>query len=845
MACILLLSNCSPNKRSCSLLIFQIIQQNLRGVEFMKTTIFTSRLARLVLAGLVLYQPFVTLQAATITVCDSGCDQAGVQAAIDVANPGDTVQLDSGIYHVNLNIDKNVILQGQGAGQTLLDGSRIGYVVFINQSGIVELNNLTIQNGTTPADSGTGGGIYNRGKLKIAKCIIKDNAATKYTGGGGGILNEGDLNIQYTTLSENTARYTGGAISNYGNLNIQHTIISGNTSTVGAGTAIANTGGNVQITYSAIVNNLSQSSLQSIAVLNNAPPGSNLGIFQSTISENGGTAIVNSDKGNVLLSSTTIKNDTVPYPTLIFKNGGVLRILNSIVVSPSGTPNCDTEASSVALIDSKGGNVASDASCQLNDPTDQQNNTHINLGPLQVNAPGTIPTHALLLGSAAIDTLIGTTGLHTCAANLLIDDQRGVSRPQGAGCDSGAYELRIPMARDDNYVAVQGQTFVQQTNLLANDDSPEGLKLTLSSASGVAHGAFFQAFTAGGFQYKPTQDFIGQDSFTYTVSDGVHTSEAATVTINVQPANHPPIALNDSYIGFAGQDLKILPINGVLGNDSDPDGNPLSVVSDFPPEQGTLDMGGDGSFTYTPNPGFTGTDTFTYKASDGQAYSYVATVTIKVKPYLSTITIVEDVQPDSPANFKFTGDLGKFVLDNPATDDGDVYGNSKTFDVQPGTYSISQIKAAGWFTGSSSCNPVANTIADSSLNNIQVTINGGENITCTFVNQRPGRLSVKAFNDLNRNQRRNVGEPWLANWEIQLYVYSPSETPLTQWTNATGQAVFGNLKSGNYTVCEVLQPNWNNLTPLGLDLIFGAPCYPVQVKPGQTTSVLFGNTSVL
>lgn len=224
--------------------------------------------------------------------------------------------------------------------------------------------------------------------------------------------------------------------------------------------------------------------------------------------------------------------------------------------------------------------------------------------------------------------------------------------------------------------------------------------------------------------------------------------------------------------------------------------------------------------------------------------SGIATVTIDVKPYLSTITIIEDAQPDSPANFKFTGDLGKFVLDNPATDDGDVYGNSKTFNVKPGTYTISQIKAAGWFTGSISCNPVANTIADLNLNNIQVTVNGGENITCTFVNQRPGRLSVKVFNDLNRNQRRNVGEPWLANWEIQLYVYSPSETPLSQWTNATGQAVFSNLKPGNYTVCEVLQPNWNNLTPLGLDLIFGAPCYPIQVKPGQTTSVLFGNTSV-
>ena len=69
---------------------------------------------------------------------------------------------------------------------------------------------------------------------------------------------------------------------------------------------------------------------------------------------------------------------------------------------------------------------------------------------------------------------------------------------------------------------------------------------------------------------------------------------------------------------------------GVLGNDSDPDGDPLAAILRTPPGHGTVNLASDGSFVYTPEADWSGTDTFAYRSFDGQAYSSPATVTIQV-----------------------------------------------------------------------------------------------------------------------------------------------------------------------------------------------------------------------
>src|SRR5262249_30329349 len=95
--------------------------------------------------------------------------------------------------------------------------------------------------------------------------------------------------------------------------------------------------------------------------------------------------------------------------------------------------------------------------------------------------------------------------------------------------------------------------------------------------------------------------------------------------------NDAPVARNDSYVTSAGTVLSVA-APGVLSNDSDVEGDSLVTRLVSGPVNGSLTLNADGSFTYTPNAGFSGTDTFTYRASDGNGVSNVATVTLVVNP---------------------------------------------------------------------------------------------------------------------------------------------------------------------------------------------------------------------
>jgi len=104
---------------------------------------------------------------------------------------------------------------------------------------------------------------------------------------------------------------------------------------------------------------------------------------------------------------------------------------------------------------------------------------------------------------------------------------------------------------------------------------------------------------------------------------------SATRTVNVAGNNNPPVAQNDEY--NTQQDTQLV-INapGVLGNDNDPDGDPMSAVLVGNVSNGTLILASNGAFTYDPNPGFTGQDSFTYRAADAGSESNLATVNIGV-----------------------------------------------------------------------------------------------------------------------------------------------------------------------------------------------------------------------
>ena len=135
--------------------------------------------------------------------------------------------------------------------------------------------------------------------------------------------------------------------------------------------------------------------------------------------------------------------------------------------------------------------------------------------------------------------------------------------------------------------------------------------------------------TNGTFTYTPAAGFYGTDSFTYDDSDGLLISDVATVTIAV--TDSAPLAANNAYSMTSGGTLsETTTPTGVLGNDIDADGDTLTAILVTNVQHGTLSLAGNGTFTYTPAPGYYGTDSFTYEANDGAEMSNIATAVFDV-----------------------------------------------------------------------------------------------------------------------------------------------------------------------------------------------------------------------
>lgn len=165
--------------------------------------------------------------------------------------------------------------------------------------------------------------------------------------------------------------------------------------------------------------------------------------------------------------------------------------------------------------------------------------------------------------------------------------------------------------------------------VLANDSDPDDNPLSAVLVDSTDHGTL-NLNLDGSFVYQPSANFVGTDTFTYRASDGALFSNTVTVTIEVNPIDDAPLAVDDEYLIDDLGSLSVPAAEGVLANDSDPDGDSLSAVLVDGPAHGSLDLDADGSFTYVPEVGFVGQDTFTYRAVAGDRESNVATVRINV-----------------------------------------------------------------------------------------------------------------------------------------------------------------------------------------------------------------------
>jgi Bacterial Ig domain/FG-GAP repeat len=190
-----------------------------------------------------------------------------------------------------------------------------------------------------------------------------------------------------------------------------------------------------------------------------------------------------------------------------------------------------------------------------------------------------------------------------------------------------------PVAEDDAYTTPEDALLQVPAALgvLANDIDPHGYPLTAVLDAGPSHGAL-DLHADGSFTYTPTAGFAGLDTFSYHANDGQADSNVAAVEIIV---NGAPVAAHDVY-GTLEDTPLVVAEPGVLLNDTDMEGDPLTAVLDAAPLHGALDLHAGGSFVYTPTANFAGLDIFTYHANDGQSSSNMALVTL-------IITAVNDI----------------------------------------------------------------------------------------------------------------------------------------------------------------------------------------------------------
>jgi len=161
---------------------------------------------------------------------------------------------------------------------------------------------------------------------------------------------------------------------------------------------------------------------------------------------------------------------------------------------------------------------------------------------------------------------------------------------------------------------------------------PDGQSISFTNISNPTHGSI--SGTGANITYTPDSNYFGPDSFTFKSYDGYSYSPAATITLTVNAVNDAPSANNDAY-STSEDTLLTVPANGVLANDSDVEGTTLTTTLVSAPTHGSLTLNADGSLTYQPAPNYTGSDSFTYRASDGLLSSNEATVEL-------TMTSVND-----------------------------------------------------------------------------------------------------------------------------------------------------------------------------------------------------------
>jgi hypothetical protein len=365
---------------------------------------------------------------------------------------GLTITLDPG---VQLTLERNVTIDASAlADRVAIDADIMGRVLWVNSGVTATLNHLMIAHGNPAGD---GGGIYNQGNLTVINTVLYNNLSGNF---GGGIYNTGTLAVIDSRLDSNSATKFGGGIFNYGgSVTVTNSIVEESGAGDGGGGMYNAASGTLTVINSTLSQNTAGSGggIRSEFGTVTTVTGSMLIMNNTTDPLGSGGGLFNSPGGTMTVANSTLAGNTanqwgggiINYGTLTLKNstlsgnsahenaqggltnmesGARLHLFNTIIANSASGWDCGNENGGV--ISTNTNNLVEDGTCAASLSGDPM------LGGLADNG-GPTWTMALLEGSPAIDAGDDAT---CAAAPVSGKDQRGVTRPQGAHCDIGAYE---------------------------------------------------------------------------------------------------------------------------------------------------------------------------------------------------------------------------------------------------------------------------------------------------------------------------------------------------------------------------------------------------------------------
>ncbi|HWW76037.1 MAG TPA: Ig-like domain-containing protein, partial [Pyrinomonadaceae bacterium] len=264
-------------------------------------------------------------------------------------------------------------------------------------------------------------------------------------------------------------------------------------------------------------------------------------------------------------------------------------------------------------------------------------------------------------------TLSGTMPnlVYTPARDYNGPDSFGFKATDGsADSNDAAVQINVRAVNDAPVPDTLSRATPEDTPLVItlSGTDPDGDAVSFAVVTQPAHGTL-GGLGGASYVYTPAADYNGPDSFTFNARDGAAVSAAATVSINVVPVNDAPTAgglsvttKEDTTVAFT--------LNG-----SDIDGDEIGFVIASGPAHGTLTGSAPGAgpnFTYTPFPDYNGPDSFSFKTSDRQLESGVATVSINVTPVNdapvpNNLTLTTDEDTSVPVTFSGTDPDGDAV----------------------------------------------------------------------------------------------------------------------------------------------------------------------------------------